>query len=123
MFRPCFVHGLYSPMPEADAMAGGFAFRLWICIDDRVARRTTGTAVSEHAWFSYVCVCLSDQRQYFVPAIKLILSDFCPVANYYYDFVIIIVGRNLWICTIHGSRCAIYDYGMDPSRHSSRRNP
>ena len=32
------------------------------------------------------------------------------------------VGRNLWICTIHGSRCKIYGFLVRAGIHGSRRN-
>ena len=32
------------------------------------------------------------------------------------------VGRNLWICVIHGSRCAIYGSLLCAGIHESRRN-
>ena len=32
------------------------------------------------------------------------------------------VGRDLWICTIHGSRCAVYGSQVRAGIHGSRRN-
>ena len=35
---------------------------------------------------------------------------------------VLYVGRNLWICAIHGSRCAIYESILCAGIHGSRRN-